>query len=282
MNALELRGVTKRYPGFTLQDITFSLPAGCILGLVGENGAGKSTVIHLILDAMRPDEGEICVLGRSNRSDFRSVKEELGVVLDEASFPESFALPQIDAVLRRIYRQWDSQRFFDLARRFSLPRDRAFQDFSKGMKMKLSMAAALSHHARLLLLDEATSGLDPIVRDEILDLLLDFAREGDNAVLISSHIVSDLEKLCDYIAFLHGGRLLLCEEKDRLLEQYGLLICSKADLAALPDGAAFVKRESAYGVEALVQREKAPRGLELHPATLEDIIVTLAKGDALQ
>ncbi len=282
MNALELRGVTKRYPGFTLQDITFSLPAGCILGLVGENGAGKSTVIHLILDAMRPDEGEICVLGRSNRSDFRSVKEELGVVLDEASFPESFALPQIDAVLRRIYRQWDSQRFFDLARRFSLPRDRAFQDFSKGMKMKLSMAAALSHHARLLLLDEATSGLDPMVRDEILDLLLDFAREGDNAVLISSHIVSDLEKLCDYIAFLHGGRLLLCEEKDRLLEQYALLTCSKADLAALPDGAVFVKRESAYGVEALVQREKAPRGLELHPATLEDIIVTLAKGDTLQ
>ena len=282
MNALELRGITKRYPGFTLQDITFSLPAGCILGLVGENGAGKSTVIHLILDAMRPDEGEICVLGRSNRSDFRSVKEELGVVLDEASFPESFALPQIDAVLRRIYRKWDSQRFFDLARRFSLPRDRAFQDFSKGMKMKLSMAAALSHHARLLLLDEATSGLDPMVRDEILDLLLDFAREGDNAVLIFSHIVSDLEKLCDYIAFLHGGRLLLCEEKDRLLEQYALLTCSKADLAALPDGVAFVKRESAYGVEALVRRDKAPRGLELHPATLEDIIVTLAKGDTLQ
>ena len=282
MNALELRGVTKRYPGFTLQDITFSLPAGCILGLVGENGAGKSTIIHLILDAMRPDEGEICVLGRSNRSDFSSVKEELGVVLDEASFPESFALPQIDAVLRRIYRQWDSQRFFDLARRFSLPRDRAFQDFSRGMKMKLSMAAALSHHARLLLLDEATSGLDPMVRDEILDILLDFAREGDNAILISSHIVSDLEKLCDYIAFVHGGRLLLCAEKDRLLEQYGLLACSKADLAALPDDAVFVKRESAYGVEALVRREKAPRTLELHPATLEDIIVTLAKGDALQ
>ena len=282
MNALELRGVTKRYPGFTLQDITFSLPAGCILGLVGENGAGKSTIIHLILDAMRPDEGEISVLGHSNRSDLRSVKEELGVVLDEASFPESFALPQIDAVLRRIYRQWDSQRFFDLARRFSLPRDRAFQDFSRGMKMKLAIAAALSHHARLLLLDEATSGLDPMVRDEILDILLDFAREGDNAILISSHIVSDLEKLCDYIAFVHGGRLLLCEEKDRLLEQYGLLTCSKADLAALPDGAAFVKRESAYGVEALVQKEKAPRGLELHPAALEDIIVTLAKGGAMQ
>ena len=148
--------------------------------------------------------------------------------------------------------------------------------------MKLSMAAALSHHARLLLLDEATSGLDPMVRDEILDILLDFAREGDNAILISSHIVSDLEKLCDYIAFVHGGRLLLCAEKDRLLEQYGLLACSKADLAALPDDAVFVKRESAYGVEALVQKQKVPRGLELHPATLEDIIVTLAKGDTLQ
>ena len=277
MNALELRGVTKRYPGFTLDKVTFSLPRGCILGLIGENGAGKSTTIRLILDQIRPDEGEIQVLGRSNQEDFRSTKEDLGVALDEANFPESITVSQVDAMMRHIYQGWDSNAFFGYIGRFALPRDKIFREFSRGMKMKLAIAAALSHNAKLLILDEATSGLDPIVRDEILDLLYDFTRDEDHAILISSHIVSDLEKLCDYIAFLHRGKLLFCEEKDRLLENYGLITCSKADLAALPPACVAGRRESEYGVEALIRRREAPRGLSLNRAGIEDIIVYLAK-----
>lgn len=277
MNALELQGVTKRYPGFTLDKVTFSLPRGCILGLIGENGAGKSTTIRLILDQIRPDEGEIRVLGRSNREDFCSTKQDIGAVLDEANFPESITVSQVDAMMRHIYQHWDSNAFLGYIGRFALPRDKIFREFSRGMKMKLSIAAALSHNARLLILDEATSGLDPIVRDEILDLFYEFTRDEDHAILISSHIVSDLEKLCDYIAFLHHGRLLLCEEKDRLLESYGLLTCSKADLATLPPAAVAGKRESEYGVEALIRRREAPRGLSLNRAGIEDIVVYLAK-----
>ena len=277
MNALELHGVTKEYAGFALHDLTFSLPMGCILGLIGENGAGKSTTIKLILDAARPSRGDIRVLGRDNRDDFRQTKEDLGVVLDEASFPDGITVSQVDAIMKHVYRNWESKTFYDHIARFSLPRDKAFKDFSRGMKMKLAIAVALSRRARLLILDEATSGLDPIVRDEILDLFYDFTRDEDHAILISSHIVSDLEKLCDYIAFLHRGRLLFCEEKDRLLEIYGLLSCSKADLAALPRSAVAGKRETDYGVEALVRRKAVPPGLPLHRAGIEDIIVYLAK-----
>ena len=198
-------------------------------------------------------------------------------MLDEAGFPHSVTVAQVDAMMRHIYRDWDSSVFYGHISRFGLPKGKAFQDFSRGMKMKLSIAVALSHKARLLILDEATSGLDPIVRDEILDLFYEFTRDEEHAILISSHIVSDLEKLCDYIAFLHRGKLLLCEEQDRLLESYGLLTCSKADLAALSPAAVAGKRECEYGVEALIRRREAPRGLSLNRAGIEDVIVYLAK-----
>ncbi len=279
MNALELRHVTKSYQDFVLQDISFTLPSGCIMGLIGENGAGKSTTIKLILDCIRRDSGEILVLGKDNRKDFSQTKEEIGVVLDEAYFPESITVKQVNAVMRRTYRRWNEAQYFSYTDRFSLPRDKSFREFSRGMKMKLAIAVALSHEAKLLILDEATSGLDPIARDEILDVFREYTRDEQHSILLSSHITSDLEKLCDYIAFIHRGKLLFCQEKDRLQENYGVLRCSKGEFAAVRKEAVLGYRDSGYGVEALVDRRKIPVGMKADYATIEEIIVFLAKGE---
>lgn len=278
MNALELRHVTKHYATFTLQDVSLTLPRGCILGLIGENGAGKSTTIRLILNMIRRDAGDILVLGRDNRDQFEQTKEDIGVVLDEACFPETLTARQVDAVMRHTYARWDSDAFAGCLRRFSLPERKPFKEFSRGMKMKLSIAVALSHDAKLLLLDEATSGLDPIARDDILTLLYEFTRDETHSVLISSHIVTDLEKLCDYIAFLHQGKLLLCEEKDRLLERYALLPCDRQTCDSLPRGAVVGVRETAFGREAMVDRAKLPSTFETHRLGLEEILLFLTKG----
>ena len=258
MYALELTNVNKSYPGFQLHDLSLKLPAGCILGLVGENGAGKSTTIKLILDMIRRDSGEIQVLGRDNRTDFSRTKEELGVVLDEAYFPAGITARQVNAVMKNAYRRWKEERFFEYIRRFSLPENKSFKDFSRGMKMKLAIAVALSHQARLLILDEATSGLDPMVRDEIVDLFYEYTREEDHSILVSSHIISDLEKLCDYIAFLHKGRLLFCEEKDRLKEHFGLLRGPRS-LLGLSLAAVRGIRQSDYAVEVVGGTLPRPR-----------------------
>lgn len=279
MYALELTNVNKSYPGFQLHDLSLRLPAGCILGLVGENGAGKSTTIKLILDMIRRDSGEIQVLGRDNRTDFSRTKEELGVVLDEAYFPAGITARQVNAMMKNAYRRWEEERFFEYIRRFSLPENKSFKDFSRGMKMKLAIAVALSHQARLLILDEATSGLDPMVRDEIVDLFYEYTREEDHSILVSSHIISDLEKLCDYIAFLHKGRLLFCEEKDRLKEHFGLLRGPRSLLDSLPPAAVRGIRQSDYAVEALVERSRVPASLHLDAPTVEEIILLLAKGE---
>ena len=277
MNALELKKVRKVYRDFQLDDISLVLPAGCIMGLIGENGAGKSTTIKLILDMVRRDSGEISILGKDNQNGFCRVKEEIGVVLDEAYFPESITAREVNAIMKHTYQHWDEAQYFDYIRRFSLPDKKSFKEFSRGMKMKLAIAAALSHHARLLILDEPTSGLDPIVRDEIVDLFYEFTREDSHSILISSHIVSDLEKLCDYIAFLHRGKLLFCEEKDRLLERYGILRCGKSEFQSVPSGAVRSFRDTGYGIEALVERQKIPFGLAVDIPSIEDIIVFMAK-----
>ena len=211
-NAIEIRGLTKRYKDFALEDLNLSLPAGCVLGLVGENGAGKSTTIRLIMDALERDSGTVKVLGVDNQSQaFLDVKGEIGVVLDETYVPEVITAKQMGKIMAGTFKNWDQAAYDGWLERFRLPRDKKFKDYSRGMTMKLGIAAALSHHAKLLLLDEATGGLDPMVREELLEVFADFAAQDGHAVLLSSHIVSDLERICDYIAFLHKGRLLLCE-----------------------------------------------------------------------
>ena len=278
-DAITVQGLCKHYTQFSLKDVTFSLPAGCIMGLVGENGAGKSTLIRLIMNATRADAGRVTVLGKDNQSpDFQAVKEDIGVVLDEAFFPEVLSPADIGKVMALTYRRWDAAQYARYLEQFSLPMKQPFKEFSRGMKMKLAIAVALSHAPRLLLLDEATSGLDPLVRDEILEVFLDFARAEDHAVLLSSHIVSDLEKICDYIAYLHKGQLLLCQEKDRLLEEYAVARLTKEQLAQLPEGALRGLRETPYFAEALVKREQLPPSIRPEHATLEEILLLLVKG----
>lgn len=272
-HALELKNLTKRYKDFTLQGLDLTLPKGCIMGLVGENGAGKTTTIKLILDLITPDEGEISVMGLDSRKDGSAIKELCGIVPDEIGFPQGMNALQVGKVMKHTYKNWDGQAYKDHLARFGLPEKKSFKEYSKGMKMKLGIAVALSHNAKLLILDEATSGLDPVVRDEVVALFGEFTREEDRAVLISSHIVSDLEKICDYIAFVHDGKLLLCEEKDALLAKYGCWQGSRAQMDALPAGAVCHFKETPYGVEAILSRAALSEDVAIAPLNMEELFL---------
>ena len=280
MNAIKLSHINKSFGDFAIRDLNLTVPSGTICGLVGENGAGKSTTIRLLMGALRPDSGTASVLGTDVSSpEFRDVKEDVGVVLDEAYFPESLNAVQVGKIMAATYRRWDQRLYDSYLKRFDLPEKKQFKDFSRGMRMKLAIAVALSHQPKLLVLDEATAGLDPIVRDEVLDIFNEFTREEDHSILISSHILSDLEKLCDYIAFIHKGDLLFCEEKDQLLEQYGIFEDSRENLDCLQPEAIVAREESRYGgVRALVKRDLAPTGFRLEKPTVEDVVLFLVKG----
>lgn len=277
MNALEIRDLAKSYKGFRLEGLDLTLPSGCIMGLIGENGAGKSTTIKLILDMIRKDSGTVKLFGRDNTEDMAIIREDIGVVMDEVGIPECLNIKQIGNVMKHTFRNWDEAEYERLVGRFSLPDGKEFKDFSRGMKMKTGIAIALSHGAKLLLLDEATSGLDPVVRDEVVELFSEFTREEDHSILISSHIVSDLEKLCDYVAFLHKGKLMLCEEKDVLLSEYGVVHCTAEQLEELPENAVKHKKESPYGIEAIVLRDGVPNGISISPVSIEELFVYMVK-----
>lgn len=274
MNALEIHGLTKRRGDFALQGLDLTLPAGCIMGLIGENGAGKSTTIRLVLNGLQRNGGTIAVYGKDNRALTALEREDIGVVLDEVGLPEYMNAQQIGCMMAGIFTRWQPEVYRDYLRRLALPEDKPFKDFSRGMRMRLGLAAALSHQPKLLLLDEATSGLDPVVRDDILTILSDFTRDEEHAVLISSHIVSDLEKICDYIAFLHRGRLLLCEEKDRLTEEYGIL---RGTTEGIEPAAVCGQRATPYGTEYLLRRDAVPAGMALGQVNIEDLFVFMAK-----
>ena len=274
MNAIETQNLTKTFPGFTLDRLNLSLPTGTILGLVGENGAGKSTTIKILLGMLQSDSGSFTLLG-SGKPDM----EDVGVVLDEPGFPLCLTAAQIGKIMGDIYRRWDPALYNQYLSRFDLPLKKHYSDFSRGMKMMLAIAVALSHQPKLLILDEATNGLDPMVRDEILDIFNDFTRDETHSILISSHIVSDLEKICDYIAFLHKGKLILYEEKDALYQRYGRIVCSKEDFETLVPAAVKGKKASPYGVEAIVDREMVPPQWDLSPVSIEDLFIFMAKED---
>ena len=276
-NAIEIRGLTKRFPGFALEGLNLTLPSGCILGLIGENGAGKSTTIKLLLGMLTPDGGSASVLGADIGGDLRPVKEEIGVVLDEPGLPHMLKAGQIDRIMGSVYKNWNSGDFAALLRRLDLPEDKPYGDFSRGMKMKMGLAIALAHKPRLLLLDEATSGLDPVVRDDVTDLLLDFTRDEGHSILLSSHIVSDLEKVCDYIAFLHKGKLMLMEEKDVLMSEYGLLQCSLTEAEQIDSAAVIGRRDSPYGCRLIVRRDAVPAGTVLGSVSIEELFIFMVK-----
>ena len=277
MNALEIKNLTKAYPGFTLDNLNLTLPSGCIMGLIGENGAGKSTTIKLILDMIHKDSGSITILGKDNTDGIELTKEDIGVVMDEVGIPECLTVKQVGKVMKNTFRNWDDAEYTRLIQKLALPDKKQFKEFSRGMKMKLGIAIALSHKAKLLILDEATSGLDPVVRDEVVEMLSDFTRDENHSILISSHIVSDLEKLCDYIAFIHKGKLLLCEEKDQLLAEYGLIHCTSEEQQNLPANAIKYKKENPYGIEVMVLRNAVPAGVNVSPISIEELFVFMVK-----
>lgn len=276
MNALEIKNLTKTYADFKLDSLNLTLPEGCILGLIGENGAGKSTTIKLILNMIKADSGNIKIFGRSDTENISDIKEDIGVVLDEAGIPGCLNSKEVGKIMKNTFKNWDDAYYIQLLRKFDLPVGKKFKEFSRGMKMKLAIAAAMSHNPKLLILDEATSGLDPVVRDQVVEMLYDFTREENHSILISSHIVSDLEKLCDYIAFLHKGKMLLFEEKDRLLEEYGIVHCAEAQLSKLNSDTVVHKKVTPYDAEALVKR-KDVKDLQVSPVTVEELFIRISK-----
>lgn len=276
-NAIEIRGLCKSYPGFELDHLNLTLPSGYILGFVGENGAGKSTTIRLLLDMIHRDAGEVSVLGHDPSEPDASWKNDVGAVLDSMGLPSMLNAAQIGRIMSDTFSNWDDSKYYHYLNRFDVPKDKKFMDMSNGTKMKLGIAIALSHNAKLLILDEATNGLDPLVRDDVNEVLMEFTRQEDHSIFISSHIVSDLEKICDYIAFIHNGKLMLCEEKDKLSSEYGILTCSEDDLRNIdPDAVLHISR-NAYGCKAVIRRDSIPDGLSTDQITIEELFVLMAK-----
>lgn len=277
-NAIEIRNLRKNYPSFSLKDISLTLPSGCIMGFIGENGAGKSTTIKALLGLIKIDGGQLHLLGQKAVRENRKLYNDVGFVLDNFTFPEGMTALQVGTMLGGIYKGWDNSLYRKNLQNFSLDPKKKIKEYSRGMNMKLSIAAAISHGAKLLILDEPTSGLDPIIRDEILEILRDFIQDEQHAVFLSSHITSDLEKICDYITFIHNGKLLLSEEKDTLLGTYGILKCGKRDFDAIDPRFIHSYRKNDFGAEALVKRKFMPDRHIIDPASLDDIMLFMVKG----
>lgn len=284
--AVTITGLTKKYSDFTLDNISFRIPSGSIVGLIGENGAGKSTTINSILGLIKKDSGKITILGHDTDNFDYSVKEKIGVVFDGSNFSEELTPIKLSKVLSGIFSSWDQSYYNNLLSRFHIPAEKKIKTFSKGMKMKLSIAAAFAHHPYLLILDEATSGLDPIVRDDILDLFLEFVQDEEHSILVSSHITSDLEKVADYIVFIHAGKIIFCKPKDELLEHYGIMKCGAAQFDAMDQDDMIAYRRQDYEWQILVaNREKAvkkyPKAMVI-AATIDEIMLLYVKGEKVE
>lgn len=282
---LQAQNLQKTYPGFSLKNISLSLPKGCIMGLIGENGAGKSTTFKAILDLIQLEGGEVSFWGKSLSSNAGTIKEDIGVVFDGMNFYETLTPKQIGNISHSAYSSWDEKEFDNYLTKFSLPPNQEIKTFSKGMQVKLCLAVALSHHAKLLILDEATSGLDPIMRDEILDIFLDFVQDEEHSILISSHITSDLEKIADYITFIHDGSIIFSESKDTLIYNYGIIRCGAAAFEKIDKADILSCRKMDYQWEVLVKdKQTAARkysGLVIDNATIDEIMLLYVKGTAI-
>ena len=278
---LSIRGLSKRYMNFSVEDVTFNVPDGTVVGLIGENGAGKSTIIKSVLGAVHPDGGEILVDGMPLDKLDRSGRQKISFVLDNMGLPMELTLSMLDKVLSNIFEKWDSEKFKSLVQKFGLPEKKMLREFSKGMKMKATIAVALSYESNLLILDEPTSGLDPVVRDDILEMIYDYNRQNGRAALISSHITTDLEKICDYIVYIHGGKVIFNEEKDELLSRYAIYSTDEKQLAELDKTAVVKVLHRDYGVDILASKEKMPQDFEYRPVSLDDIMLFYSKGESI-
>ncbi len=278
-SSLIVSGLTKKYKGFVLSDISFEIPKGTIVGLIGENGAGKSTTINAILGLIHKDRGTITIMGKEE-IDF-DTRNQMGVVFDGNSYPNVLTPNELNRLLKNVYCNWDENKFFSSLEKYSLPINKKIKTFSRGMKMKLSIAVSLSHHSKLLILDEATSGLDPIIRDDILDILLDFVQDEENSILFSSHITSDLEKIADYIVFIHDGNLVFSKPKDELMYKYGIIRCSSEQFNMIDKQEIIAFRKKDYECEVLVAdremaQKKYPKFI-IDSATIDEIMLLYIK-----
>ena len=281
-NVIEVKGLRKKYKDFELKDINLSLQKGMIMGFIGENGAGKTTTIKAILNLINPTSGEIKIFGLDNKKEEEKIKEDIGVVLDDSFLSEYLNAEDINKIMKNIYKNWDEKLFFEYIEKFKLPRKQISKEFSSGMKMKLKIATAISHKPKLLILDEPTSGLDPVARNEILDIFQEFIENGENSILVSSHITSDLEHIADYITFINEGKIVLSKERDELLEKYGLAKCSEEEFKTINSNDYIKYKKNRYDYEVLVVdknefKKKYNISIVDRPS-LEDIMLIYIKG----
>lgn len=275
-NAIEIDHLCKSYDGFTLDHISFCVPKGSIMGFIGQNGAGKSTTIHTILNIIKADNGKINIFGLDHLEHEYEIKEHIAAIFDALPFHDQLTAKQLNIIMRGIYREWSSETFFNYLERMQLPARKKFGQFSKGMKMKLQIAAALSHNAKLLIMDEATTGLDPVVRNEILDMFQEYLGDENNSILMSSHITSDLDRIADSVTFIHKGKLLLSGYKDDILETHAIMKCTKKEYADIDPADMISARINDFGAEVLVADRKACelkyKGLLLESTVLEELM----------
>lgn len=282
-NILEIKDLSKKYDGFELKNINIKLPKGTIMGFIGENGAGKTTTIKLILNIIKKNEGEIKIFGLDNIKEEKRVKEDIGVVLDDSFLSEYLNPLDINKIMKNIYKNWDEELYFKYINEFKLPKDKISKEYSTGMKMKLKIAVALSHHPKLLILDEPTSGLDPIARNEILDIFQDFIQDEEHGIFVSSHITSDLEHIADYVTFINEGEIVFTKTRDELLEDYGIVKCSDEEFRNI-DKKDYIKyKKNRYEVDILIGNQmefkKKYNISVIDKPTIEDIMLIYIKGD---
>ena len=278
MNAIEVNHMYKKIGDFQLRDLSFNVEQGTVMGFIGQNGAGKTTTIKCILNSLKITTGNISIFGKNHAEHELDIKENIGVVFDELHVPDSLNAIDLDKFYGNVYTRWDRSYFFGLLERLDVSKYTKVKDLSRGMKMKLSLALALSHHPKLLILDEPTSGLDPIVRDEVLDILLGFMEDESHSILFSSHITTDLEKIADTIMFIHKGEIVFSESKDVLLYEYGLWKGTEEQAKEIPSQSILGKRKSAFGVELLVNRNYVSPAFTLEKPTIDDIMIFFVKG----
>lgn len=283
VNAIEIKGLNKSYKDFMLKDICLSVPKGSVMGLIGENGAGKSTLINSILNVAECGYQEMNIFGKDIREHEKELKEDIAVILDGTYYNLEFTPAFIGKILSRVYQKWNMDLYYDYLERFHIPLKKKLKTFSRGMKMKLEFAIAFSHDTKLLILDEATSGLDPVFREEILELLRTYTEEDDHTILMSSHITSDLDKIADYIAYIHNGELLFVKTYDDVHENYGIINCNKETFEALNKDDIVSYRKEAYSYKVMVKNrlelQKAIKDLEVEKVSIEDVMLYYAKGE---
>lgn len=279
---LELRNINKKFDDFQLKNVSITVPKGTIVGLIGENGAGKSTIINIIEGLLKEDSGNIYIFGQNLREHEKTLKQDIGIIYDSCHYNEKFKPSDLGKMMSLVYHNWDHEKFLEYIERFSLPKKKTISQYSKGMKMKLCFAAELAHHPKLLILDEATSGLDPIVRDEILEILQEFIMDEEHGILMSSHITSDLDKIADYITFIHNGEILLTKTYDDIHSHYGVIRCGQKIFETLPQDEILAYKKEDFEYKVLVANrqdfQKVYKDIVIDKATIEDIMLMYVRG----